>query len=55
MFECLFAKKVDKNKLTEIIEKASEKHYVNVTFKLNGNVEVFIGGEREDKTNEGKD
>lgn len=48
MFESLFAKKVDKNKLIEIIEKASEKYHVVVTFKCNGDVEIFVGSEREE-------
>ena len=48
MFEHLFAKKVDGNKLTEIIEKTSEKYHVVVTFKHNGVVEVFVGSKREE-------
>lgn len=43
----LFAKEVDKEQLTEVIEKASEKYYIDVTFKPNGCVEVFIGSERK--------
>ncbi len=47
MFEFMYAKKIREDMIMEIIDKYKDDYYVNITYKPNGNMEIFIGSERE--------
>ena len=48
MFEFLYAKKVKKDLVMEIIDKYKDKYNLFITQKPNGNIEVWIGGKRNE-------
>lgn len=51
MFEQYKIYKVKENmSLEEVIDKYSAEYYINLTFKPNGNVELFIGSEKAKRT-----
>lgn len=47
MFEFLYAKKVKKDLVMEIIDKYKDGYYLYITQKPNGDVEIFVGSKRE--------
>ncbi len=49
MFDFMYAKKVDRDIVMEIIDKYKDDYYLHITQKPNGDVEIFIGSKREKK------
>lgn len=48
MFEFMYAKKVDKDMVMEIIDKYKDEYRLFITQKPNGTLEIFIGSKREE-------
>lgn len=53
MFEFMYAKKIKKDFVMEIIDKYKDDYFVYISYKPNGNTEIFIGSKR--KESEDKD
>lgn len=49
MFEFMYAKKIKKDTIMEIIDKYKDDYYLNITHKPNGTTEIFIGSERNNR------
>ena len=48
MFEFMYAKKIKKDIVMEIIDKYKNDYYLYISHKPNGNIEIFIGGKRKE-------
>jgi hypothetical protein len=48
MFEFMYAKKVNKDIVMEIIDKYKDNYYLHITHKPNGDVEIFVGSKRKE-------
>lgn len=47
MFDFMYAKKIDKDIVMEIIDKYKDEYRLIITHKSNGDVEIFVGSKRE--------
>ena len=48
MFEFMYAKKIKKDSIMEVIDKYKDDYYLNVTYKPNGITEIFIGSKKKE-------
>ena len=48
MFEFMYAKKIKKDIVMEIIDKYKDDYYLDISHKPNGNTEIFIGSKRKE-------
>ena len=48
MFEFMYAKKVDKDIVMEIIDKYKDDYHLIITHNPNGNLEIFIGSKKKE-------
>lgn len=48
MFDFMYAKKVDRDIVMEIIDKYKDEYYLDITQKPNGDVEIFVGSKRKE-------
>lgn len=46
MFEFMYAKKIKKDIVMEVIDKYKDDYYLHISHKPNGNIEIFIGSKR---------
>lgn len=44
----MYAKKVDRDIVMEIIDKYKDEYRLIITHKSNGDVEIFMGGKRDE-------
>jgi len=47
MFDFMYAKKVDRDIVMEIVDKYKDEYNLIITHKQNGDVEIFMGSERK--------
>lgn len=52
MFEFMYAKKIKKDTVMEIIDKYNDGYHLLITHKPNGTIEIFIGSKRETESEE---
>lgn len=48
MFEFMYAKKIKKDIVMEIIDKCKDDYYMSISHKPNGNTEIFIGRKKNE-------
>ena len=48
MFEFMYAKKIKKDIVMEVIDKYKDDYYLIISHKPNGNTEIFIGSKRKE-------
>ena len=48
MFEFMYAKKIKKDIVMEVIDKYKDDYFLSITHKPNGNTEIFIGSKKEE-------
>lgn len=46
MFEFMYAKRIEKEDVMEIVEKYKDNYYLSITYKPNGTLDIFIGSKR---------
>jgi hypothetical protein len=51
MFEFMYAEKIKKDIVMEVIDKYKDDYYLNITYKPNGTTEIFIGSKRKESKN----
>ena len=51
MFEFMYAKKIKKDTVMEIIDKYIDDYFMVITHKQNGNTEIFIGSKKKESEN----
>ena len=48
MFEFMYAKKIKKDIVMEVIDKYKDDYYLSISYKPDGTTEIFIGTKREE-------
>lgn len=48
MFEFMYAKKIKKDIVMEVIDKYKDDYYLIISHTLNGTTEIFIGTKRKE-------
>ena len=48
IFEFLYANKIKKDIIMEVIDKYIDDYYIHIIHKPNGNIEIFIGNKRKE-------
>ena len=48
MFEFMYAKKIKKDIVMEVIDKYIDDYYLSISHKPNGTTQIFIGSKRKE-------